>query len=471
MGGAVRDELLGRMARDFDLLIDRDPEAVGTELAESTGSTSVVIDVERRYVRLVPLPEEAQAIRWIDIAGVSGNLAADLARRDFTINAMAVRLRDWSARRVRESLIDPLGGHIDLERRLVRQAGPRSVPDDPLRIIRACRIAAQLGFSIEEETSAALREYRDLLANVAGERIRDELFGTIDGGNAIEGVRLLDRHGILDLLLPELYEGKGVEQPREHYWDVFEHAIQTMGQVERILDKSTRAADPVLARLPWADGFDEYFGEIVGDDHTRGTLLKVAALLHDVAKPRTRTFEASGRMRFFGHPDQGAEIATGMLQRLRCSRRTVAHVSMMVREHLRPVQLSDGIRPATDRAIFRYYRDVAPVALDTIYLAFADYLAARGPRLEEEDWERHCRTLGDILARGFETPRESKPSLLFDGNQIQRLFDLPPGPEIGRLLRILRDAEANGRVQTQEEALDLLKKAVREGGVPRRSSG
>ncbi|MBI4306146.1 MAG: HD domain-containing protein [Chloroflexi bacterium] len=471
VGGAVRDMLLGRTQRDFDLLINVDPEEIGASLAASTGSTSVVIDAERRYVRLIVPPSAAAEVRWIDLAGLAGSIEADLARRDFTVNAIAVRLTHWVAGRVHDSLIDPLDGAADLVRRVVKQAGPRSIIEDPLRSMRACRFAAQLGFTIDDATARSVRGHRQLLAGVAPERIREEMFSTIGGENAVDGLRLLDTYGILDLLLPELCEGKGVEQPREHYWDVFEHALQSMGQAERILSRPARLADPVLARIPWIDGHDDYFGEVAGDDQTRAALLKLAALLHDVAKPRTKTFEPGGRMRFFGHPDKGAEISADILQRLRCSKRTVAHVSTMIREHLRPVQLSDGVRPATDRAVFRYYRDVAPVAVDTIYLAFADYLAARGPLLEEADWDRHCRNLGDILARGFETPRESKPSLLLDGNQIQRLFDLPPGPEIGRLLRILRDAEAAGRVQTQEEAIDLLREAVREGGVPRRSSG
>jgi poly(A) polymerase len=303
------------------------------------------------------------------------------------------------------------------------------------------------------------------------ERLREELFAAIGGDHALRGVRLLDAHGLLEVLLPEICHGKGVVQPLEHYWDVFEHSVRTVGEVEKILDPVARGSDPVIARVPWSPPLSEYFAEVVSDDQTRGSLLKLAALFHDVAKPETMSVQPDGRTRFFGHADRGAEVVEDVLRRLRASRRTIAHVSLMVKEHLRPVQLSDGERPPTPRALFRFYRDVAPVAIDTVYLAIADYLAARGPRIEESDWQRHSNMLGDILRRGFEEQRESKPSLLFDGHQIQRLFGLPPGPEIGRLLEVLREAEAAGKVQTLKEALDLLREAVREGGGPGRSGG
>jgi poly(A) polymerase len=401
----------------------------------------------------------------------AGTLDDDLLRRDFTINAIAIPLSEWAAGDPSAVIVDPAGGRADLARRLVRQAGARAIDEDPLRAVRACRLAAQLGFEIEPVTAAEVASHAEDIGSVARERLREELFAIIGGGNALRGVRLLDQHGLLDRLLPEVARGKGVAQPREHYWDVFEHCVQTVGQVDRLLDPQLRSADPVMARMPWPPQMDGYFEEVVADDQSRGSLLRVAALLHDVAKPETKSLDADGRTRFFGHADRGADVAEEVLRRLRASKRTVAHVSLMVREHLRPVQLSDGTRPPTQRALLRYFRDVAPVAVDTVYLAAADYLAARGPRLEESDWQRHANMLGDILRRGFEEQRESKPSLLFDGHQIQRLFGLPPGPEIGRLLETLREAEAAGKVQTQVEALDLLREAVREGGGPGRSNG
>lgn len=472
VGGAVRDRLLGRRPRDIDLIVAGDAESLCRQVAADVGATFVVMDRSRGYIRLAPrhgVPDAGG--RWVDVTPRAGTLAEDLRRRDFTVNAMAVPLAGWDTPEALAAIEDPSGGRSDIERKLVRQVSASSLDDDPLRAVRACRLAAQLGFEIEASTSAAVASHARAVFEAAPERLREELFATIGGQSAVRGIRLLDSHGLLELVLPETCAGKGIDQPKEHYWDVFEHGVQTVGVAERVLDPECRAADPVIRSVPWLPGMDEYFAEVVSDDQTRGSLLKLAALLHDVAKPETKSLQPYGRTRFFGHADRGAEIAEQVLRRLRASRRSTAHVSLMVREHLRPVQLSDGASPPTPRALFRFYRDVAPVAVDTVYLAIADYLAARGPRLDESDWRRHSNMLGDILRRGFEERRESKPSLLFDGNQIQRLFGLPPGPEIGRLLKVLREAEAAGIVQTQGEALDLLREAVREGGVPGRSSG
>jgi len=475
----VRDRLLGRPYRDVDLIVAGDPGPACREVAAKAGATVVVMDASRGHLRIafrsrageVAGDRSAPPLAWVDIAPRAGSLVDDLLRRDFTLNALAVPLDRWLDPRGLESLVDPAGGRADLAARVIRQVSSSALGDDPVRTVRACRFAAALGFEIEPETSAAVAAHAPLAAHGAAERLRVELFETIAGRHAVHGIRLLDSHGLLDALLPEVCRGRGVSQPRQHHhWDVFEHSVHTVGEAERLLDRELRSTDAIVTRLAWPKDLEGHFDEVVADDLTRGALLKVAALLHDVAKPETKAVQADGRTRFLGHEERGAEVAAGILRRYRASRRTIAHVSLMVQEHLRPVQLSDVVRPPTARAIFRYFRDVAPVAVDTVFLAAADYLAARGPMLDPADWQRHADMLGDILRRGFEAQRESKPSLLFDGYQVQRLLGLPPGPEIGRLLGMLREAEAAGEVQTQEEALDLLREAVREGGGPGRSS-
>lgn len=464
VGGAVRDRLLGRPARDIDVIVQGDATAICRALAEGLRAHPIVMDEERGYMRLV-FPGDS-ATRWIDVNSSEGDLRSDLARRDFTINAMAVRLQAWGERAWEGAVEDPTGGRDDLRSRKLRQVSASALEQDPLRILRACRFAAQLSFSIESSTSQAMRRLASRITGVAPERTRDELFAALGGANAADAIRFMDTSGIMDRLLPEVAFGRGVEQPGQHHWDVLDHCIQTVAEAERILDPRVDS-DEVMGLVPRIDGFEAFFVEEISDHQTRGSLLKIAALLHDVAKPQTKSVQPDGRTHFFGHSDQGAKVAVDVLARLRASRRTQAHVSLMIQEHLRPVQLSDGVRQPTSRALLRYFRDVAPVAVDTIYLAMADYLAARGPMLDLDDWRRHTGMLGDILRRGFEELRESKPSLLFDGSEIQRLFGLPPGPEIGRLLQTLREAEAAGKVQTHEEALDLLRVAVREGSGSR----
>ncbi|MFW6195076.1 MAG: HD domain-containing protein [Chloroflexota bacterium] len=470
VGGAARDRLAGREGRkDIDILVRGPVVDIGRRISARVGASFVVMDEERGHVRLAPRGHDSGQPVWIDMTGLGGALAEDLARRDFTVNAMAVPLQRWADRDIRSSIVDPFNGAGDLEAGVLRETRPGNTLEDPVRMLRAPRLASSLRLSIEDETARTIAANSSRVQEVAGERVRDELFALLGGPFAMTGARELDRLGLLDKVLPELVSGRGVEQPKEHYYDVMEHQLHALDEAERILDPEARCSRGPYGLVPWPEGTDEYFMETVADGQNRATLLKFAALMHDVGKPATKSFEAptpehpSGRMRFFGHDDLGADMVSGRMAELRCSRRSIHHVALMVREHLRPSQLSDRREFPTDRAIYRYFRDVSPVAVDTVYLNMADYLAARGPMLDAQDWERYARTAGDILARGpqalesrdpAQNPRKS--GLLLNGHEVQAQFDMPPGPEIGRVLEALREAEAEGTVTTKSEARELI---------------
>ena len=476
VGGAVRDRLsetsrTGGAAspssrRDIDLSVSAPVVELADELASITGTVAVVMGAEWGHVRLV-VPDgrsdaSPEGYRWLDLTETAGSIEADLARRDFTINAMAVPLERWGAP-IEDALIDPHGGVDDLRHRLIRETQAGNLASDPVRLLRAVRFAMQLDFSIEPGTAREIAGNARLLLEVAGERVRDEFFELIGGHRPVDAVRELDRLGLLEVLLPELTMGRGVNQPREHFYDVMEHELQTLDFAAGLLDPDFRSSDSVLSGAPWRPEFDDYFSEQVGDGQSRATLLKTVALLHDIGKPESKTLEPpthdrpDGRIRFLGHDHLGAQMAAVIFERLRCSRRTIAHVSLMIEEHLRPSQMSADWAPPTDRAILRYFRDVSPVAVDTVLLNMCDYLAARGSLLEGPEFERYSRMLGDILSRGLEPmPEQVSNDLLLDGYQVQERFDLRPGPEIGRLLDSLRDGESSGVVRTRAEAYELL---------------
>ncbi len=461
VGGAVRDRLAGRATRDLDISVSGPVLEISPKLASALNATHVVFDEERGHVRLVPRGRRGgpveDRIRWIDVTSHGGDLEADLARRDFSVNAMAVPLAKWVAGAVSQACIDPFGGADDLRRKVVRETRPGNTLADPIRLLRAPRLAARLGLTIDPATAAVIAGNASLLRSVAGERVRDELFDLIGGERAMPGVMQLDELGLLEVVIPELTRGRDVTQPKEHAYDVMTHQLHALDAAERILDPAARDTDPILQRVPWRPELDGYFGEVVADDRTRAMLLKLAALLHDIGKPGARSVQPDGRTRFFGHERLGAEMAGALLRRLRCSRRVIAHVSLMLQEHLRPSQLSAPGESPTDRAIHRYFRDVSPVAVDTIFLNLADYMAARGHMLAQPEWATYAGRAGDILSSGLE-PRRSppKPGLLLNGHQVQERFGLSPGPEIGRLLAALREAEATGAVRTRAEAYELL---------------
>ena len=460
VGGAVRDRVAGVVPDDVDAVLSVPAEEASEALAAETGARRVVMDDVRGHVRLVySSPDDASPI-WLDLTSHGGDLAADLSRRDFTINSMAVPVAAWPGNDFADRLIDPFGGIKDLERKTLRETAPGNVAADPVRVLRAARFASLFGLELEPDTEDAVQLAAPRLTGVSAERVREEIYAIFGSRDAMKAVKIMDRTGALSAVFPELDAARGVGQPpNHHYWDVFEHCVRTVGKADSILDGDRRRACADLAPLPWREEFDAYFDETVGDGQKRSTLLKMAALLHDIAKPETKSLDEDGRTRFLGHGERGGEIVREVLGRLRCSRRVVDHVSLMVQEHLRPGQISSGRELPGRRAVFRYYRDLGNSAKDTVFLSLSDYLAARGPRLEAEDWQGFCRVADVILNPAFE-PEDSKASLLLNGNQLQRHFGLRPGPLIGRLLGLLREAEATGRIQTQDEAIKMLRSEI-----------
>jgi poly(A) polymerase len=205
----------------------------------------------------------------------------------------------------------------------------------------------------------------------------------------------------------------------------------------------------------------EHFQEEVCQGHARVALLKLSALLHDIAKPETRTFDEDGRMRFFGHARVGAAMAAAIMRRLRFSGAEARQVEVMVREHLRPLQIAqDG--PPTRRALYRYFRDTGEAALDVLVLSLADHLATVGPRLDWQDWQAHVGLVGHIVAQRFaeEALTPVAPGRLVSGHDLMEALGLTPGPLVGRLLGAIEEAQGAGEVTAREEALALARREL-----------
>ena len=461
VGGAVRDAMLATVTRDVDIAIDASPHQLGQPLADLLGGQLVSLDAGRDIVRVVIGPEPPRV--FIDLSGLDGSIHDDLRRRDFTADAIAIEL--GAALDGAWLPIDPFGGVEDISGRTIRAVSDSVFRDDPLRLMRAVRLAAETGFSIEPGTESLVRRDVGLLPLASPERIREELLRTLAAGEAGRWIGLMDDLGILSALMPELDRARGVEQPKEHYYDVFGHLKSAAAYADQIVTGRFQP-DFIGEMLPRFEGLEAHLRQEVSDGHTRGTFLKLTALLHDVAKPDTKTVEPTGRVRFFGHSEKGDAMAGGILRRLRVGRRGVRHVRAMVRHHLRPRQMASSGQLPTDRAIHRYYRDLGAVALDTLYLNMADFLAARGPLLTRAELEEQVRVIGHILAVGPPRPaRSTAAARLLTGHDIMREFCLPSSPTVGRILRAVSSAEANGQVSSREEALELARTHLKRGGL------
>lgn len=463
VGGVVRDALLGRDVQDIDIAVSGDAEPVGRAVADHLGATAVPLP-EWNIVR-VALPGCAENGRpfLIDISGFDGPIEDDLRSRDFTVDAMAIPLGCWDSEGRFDAIIDPLNGRADLARRVLRAGSDGVFNADPGRMLRAVRLAQQVGLRMEPETARLIRRDARLLNRVSPERIRDEFMAILAATGARPQLEVLDRLDLLCRVIPELEAAKDCQQPRSHhYWDVWGHLIHCVEYAEEVTAGHRNNA--IYTMAPWTAKEDSYFGEIIGDGHSRRTVLKLAALLHDIAKPQTRAADADGRIRFLGHSEEGAEIVQHRLASLRMSRRVIDLVARMVLYHLRPSQLREAPAMPSRRAIFRYYRDVGDAAVDTLYLAMADVLAARGPDLAPERWANYARIVAAVLEAGAEQPgnRNGNPPLI-NGHDLMDALDLPPGPRIGTLLAHLREAEAVGEISTREDAMDLAARLVNQG--------
>lgn len=446
VGGAVRQLLTSEPVADLDVAVPAGALALGRRLADRLEASFVVLDEGRGAARIVGAAGQALPIDLVDFRAAT--LEGDLRARDFTVNALAVPLadllRDGSA-----AVTDPTGGLADLSARVVRLCGPTAIADDPVRAVRGVRLAMRSGWGLDSRTEQAMRAGAPLVAGVAAERIRDELVGILREPRAAVGLRMLDRLGVLAVLLPESAPMRATAQPLPHHFDVWEHSVRAVEGVDALL------AD-LDALAPWGPALREHLGEPLGGGLTRRETLRLAALLHDVAKPETRT-EQAGRVRFFGHDAAGARRAATIAARLRLPRRASQVLERLVAEHLRPMHLAQA-GEITRRARFRFFRDLGDEVSDLLLLTLADAAALTGGS-PLAVWAGEGGTVVRTLMAGAEAEAAAAitPPLL-RGEEVMAAFHLGPGPAVGRLLERAREAQALGLVATREEALDYLRR-------------
>lgn len=462
VGGLVRDLLLKRPTADIDLAVGGDCLGIALRCAAALGGRYVLLDKQNRIARVVLHHERATSPgkQWeIDFSTLEDSIEDDLARRDFTINAMAIDLAQWREGPGGIHLIDPLNGGHDLYHGRIRAITETVFVADPARLLRAARIAAELGFTIDGTTEVLIQGDASLIARVAGERTRDELVGLLETPRAAQSLLLLDRLGLLTLIFPALAAMRGVEQPREHHWDVFEHSLRTVKALEFLLRQGDweYEGEAVLAATPWSDTLAQHFAQEVSGSATRRAVLKLAALLHDIGKPSTKAMDADGRMRFLGHSQVGAAAAIELLERLRFSNNEIKLVETAITHHLRPTQMTqpDSTTP-TRRAVYRYFRDTGDAGIDILFLSLADHLATRGPEINLTYWREHAQVVEYVLSQRLQEPGAISPPKLTDGNDLMSAFSLSPGPRIGELLEAVREAQAAGEVTNRDEALAYI---------------
>ncbi len=423
VGGYVRDLLLGRRDQDIDIVVQGDGIAFARRVARSLGINSVVaferfgtamIPIAGGKVEVVGARTEVYRSGSRDPDVAAGTLAEDLQRRDFTVNAMAASLNAGAWGR----LLDPMNGRADLESRVLRTPldPRRTFEDDPLRIMRAFRFAAQLGFHLDPAALAAVRAMRERLAIVSQERISEEFLKVLKTERPSVGLKLMGETGVLQLVFPELAQMSGVDQRRDHHHkDVFLHTCAVVDNIARTTD------------LLW---------------------LRFVALVHDIAKPRTKAFKEGTGWTFHGHEEVGARMMKKIFQRMRLPLEHLPYVEKLVRLHLRPMVLVE--EEVTDSAVRRLAFEAGPDIDDLMMLCRAD-ITSKNPALVAKylrNYDIVVRKIAEVEER--DRLRNWQPPV--KGDEIMSVCGLEPGRKVGELKKAIEEAILEGRIPNEHDA-------------------
>ncbi|MBC7288829.1 MAG: HD domain-containing protein, partial [Armatimonadetes bacterium] len=435
--------------QDVDVIVVR-PESVAGQIAQIVGARVVALHGDPVMLR-VPFGSQ----KWLDVCAPAGaDIKADLATRDFTINALAADLRSGE-------LLDPFGGVRDLRAGIIRVTDPSVIDADPARILRAYRLSADLGFRIAPRTAAHLRDRAHRLADAAGARLGREMLKWLSSDRPVaETIAWAVRDEVLVRVLPQLADMRGIGRGGYHHLDALDHTLEALRILDRLLAAPTvlfRQGGPLLE-------------DTVADPAWRA-VARAAVLLHDTGKPAALYVDERGRTWFRGHEEISAAMAADLLTRWAWPRRLREAVERVVREHMRPLQLAreavGGIGGVTERAWLRLVRDVGLENFRVLVLAAAaDVLAARGPASRNDERNAMIALLDGRLA-GLAEMETRGPEPLVDGRTLMAELGIAPGPAVGHLLREIERAREQGTISTREEALELARKvlqAMREAG-------
>ncbi|HJY98584.1 MAG TPA: HD domain-containing protein [Patescibacteria group bacterium] len=419
VGGAVRDVMMGRPANDWDFTTNAKPEEIlkvipGGLYNNQYGTvfTDNPDDASRPHeITTFRTEEEYEDFRHPNKITWGKSLDEDLSRRDFTVNAMALN-KDFK-------VIDPFGGQEDIKNKLIRAVRDPNerFSEDALRMMRAVRIAAELGFEVEPKTFDAIKKNAGLINKIAKERVKDELFKLIGSSNPYEGIVFFRDSGLMQEILPEFEKCFGVEQKspgRHHIYDVGNHLLMSL--------KFCKSSDPVV---------------------------RFATLIHDIGKPQTYKKLDSGVITFYNHEMVSTKIAQSIAERLKFSRKESDKFITLVRWHQFTVD-----ERQTDSAIRRFLKNVGLENVeDMMHLRIADRL---GGGARETSWR-----LEEFKKRLVEVQKEpfSIKDLKIDGNDVMKELKLPPGPEVGKILADLFEKVVNKEVEnTREKLMSSIKK-------------
>ena len=426
VGGFIRDTILKTRTNDVDFIVIGRKSGFYKALEERTGHR--VITFRKKGIVNRRIIVDRRTFDFVD--ATKKGLLQELSRRDFTINSIAFSVCD-------KILIDTQGGMIDLKKKIIRRNKRSVFRSDPLRMIRAVRLACEKdGFTIDEETYHQIKSSPEIISRVSGERIKEELDRIMESSRASKGFHLLCESGLLRTVVPELMPLKDVPQGERHYLDAWKHTLKTLSYTDDLRSLCSR----LKLRYP--------------KERDAILLLKYAALFHDIAKPQTFSKDEKGNIHFFHHEKLSAVVASRIMKRLKFPIKFSGDVKRIIELHLRPHLLAEA--SPSDKALMRLIAESRELTELLALLSLADALAtAKLPAAFT------VTRLRKLLGRVIKIYRSkgtaiAQPEKLISGDDVMKILGLTEGPDVGKILRKIHDLQITGDIATRQQALLFL---------------
>lgn len=441
VGGALRDFYLEIENFDKDIIVDKvEARDFAQKLAEILNASFVPLDEKNKIYRLVMQDK----INCIDVANPIGeSLEDDLKRRDLTLNSIAINLKTFE-------IINLNDGIKDLKACRIRHISEQNMLDDPLRMLRAYRFQAMLGFELDNELKEIIKKHASKIHESAIERISYELLKLFSGNFTAKTLIEMDESNLLCEILPVCKDLKKVPPNLHHHLNLFEHSIEVVSQIQNLYENS-----PIEVQ--------EHLQKVDFGGTTRLAHLKLAGFLHDIGKPDTWTIEEdTGKHRFIKHDDLGSKMAISMLKQAKFSKKQIDYIAKMVKFHIYPSHIVKT-PDITEKIYMRFIRKIENEVIDVIILAMADRLSARGVEITDDIVENNLNSLQKLLDFYLQVKDSLKPlPKLLSGEEIMDFLQISPSPKLGEIIKAMQEAQLSGQISTKEESLTFINQFKRQ---------
>ncbi|MGE4385623.1 MAG: CCA tRNA nucleotidyltransferase [Endomicrobiaceae bacterium] len=448
VGGYIRDILLNKSSLDLDLVVSKSANIFAKKTAEALNGKYFLLHKDTQVYRVAVFGNPD--IKYIDISLMHGKtIKDDLLNRDFTVNSLAVNIKNFND--IKNNVIDYCNGYADLKNKRINLVYGKAFSDDPLRMLRAFRIASEYNFKITENLFSSVKKYSKKINSAAPERIKNEFFRILNNKNSSKYISLMDDSKLLESIFPVIaIMKKSAKNFYYHPKGLFQHCFQTLESLEKILCKLDKYFPESEDKLR------NHLNENFSDNVNKINLLKFTAIFHDCAKPECAK-KIDKKIRFLGHEELGAEKASEIMKKLRMSNKEIDFVKSIIAQHMRPSNLakSDII---TNRAQTKLFRDLKENVPDVLILAMSDWHSYKSLKVySKKILKQQEKAVAMIIKNYFEFITKTNLKKLIDGNDLMQSLSIKPGKIVGELLRAVDAAHQEGKINTKKEAIKLAK--------------